>query len=215
MNNLSEHFSKLADLQYFDYKAFQSNEIVSKEVCGFVLSLALIYNDIKNIGFLIELLRTTKPKGSFVERKDWGEYNGINNFLEKLTMGILHELFNLIKDNKRILEDKFFKQIINSIRKDAKIAWQVLVDTSFEKYGNNKLAKDLMLVRNKISFHYDPKAIKQGYDYFFNDKKKWIRHIYHLEKICLNRDSTSQMQPEKAISNTYPTPMIQVFCLHQ
>ena len=211
MNNLSEHFSKLAELEYFDPQAFQADDTVSKEVCGFVLSLALIYNDIKNIILLTKLLENYKPEGSFVERKDWGEFNGIDDFLDRLTIGLLHELFCLIKDSKSVLEDKFFKQIINSIQKDAKTSWQVLVDTSFEKYSNNKLAKDLMLVRNKISFHYDPKAIKQGYDFFYNDFKimdkayisrgknmhesrfyfadaageSYIRHLYGEEDIAL------------------------------
>jgi len=46
------------------------------------------------------------------------------------------------------------------------------VHTSFEKYSDNKLAKDLMVIRNKVSFHYDPKAIKQGYDFFYDKVKK-------------------------------------------
>ena len=97
MNDLSEHFSKLANLQYFDPKAFQPDNNVSKEVCGFVLSLALIYNDIKNINLFFEILKGSKPQGSFIERKDWGEYNGITKFLDRLIIGSLHELFNLIK----------------------------------------------------------------------------------------------------------------------
>ena len=49
-----------------------------------------------------------------------------------------------------------------------------MVDTSFEKYSDNKLAKDLMIVRNKISFHYDPKAISKGYDFFYKNIKKMV-----------------------------------------
>ena len=171
MNGLSEHFSKLANLQYFDPKAFQSDNDVSKEVCGFVLSLALIYNDIKSTNLFIEILKGSKPQGSFIERKDWGEYNGTINFLDRLIIGLLHELFNLIKENKCVLEDNFFKEVIKSIRKDAKVSWKALVDTSFDKFSKNKLAKELMIVRNKISFHYDPKAIRKGYDFFYEDIK--------------------------------------------
>jgi|WetSurMetagenome_2_1015567.scaffolds.fasta_scaffold31157_4 hypothetical protein len=171
MNNLSEHFSKLAELQYFDHKAFQADDTVSNEVCGFILSLALIYNDLKNIILFTELLKSSKPEGSFVERKDWGEYYGLDNFLARSSIAILHELFGLIRNNKSVLEDKFFKQIIKNIRKGAKISWQILVDTSFEKYSNNKLSKDLMLIRNKIASHYDPKAIKLGYDFFYKQIK--------------------------------------------
>ncbi len=89
MNGLSEHFSKLANLQYFDPKAFQSDNDVSKEVCGFVLSLALIYNDIKNINLFIEIVENSRPQGLFEERKDWGEYCGLIIFLDRLIIGSL------------------------------------------------------------------------------------------------------------------------------
>lgn len=172
MNNLSEHFSKLANLQYFDPQAFQADNTVSKEVCSFVLSLALIYNDIKNTSLFIEILKKSKPPGTFEERKDWGEYNALINFIDRVTIGLLHELFRLIKDNKGVLEDKFFKEVIKSINKDAKKSWQALVDTSFEKSSDNKLSKDLMFIRNKVSFHYDPKAINKGYKHFYKNIKK-------------------------------------------
>jgi len=172
MNMLSDYFSKLANLEYFDPQAFQPDNNVSKEVCGFILSLALIYNDIKNISLFFELTSKSVPQGKFEERKEWGEYNGILNFLDRLIIGLLHELFRLIRENKGVIEDIYFKQIIRLIRKDAKISWQALVDTSFEKYSDNKLAKDLMVIRNKVSFHYDPKAIKQGYDFFYDKVKK-------------------------------------------
>lgn len=172
MNGLSEHFSKLATLQYFDPKAFQADSTVSKDVCGFVLSLALIYNDIKNIQLFMEILKKSKPTGIFEERKDWGEYNALLNFLDRVTIGSLHELFRLIKNNKGVLEDKIFKEIIKSINKDAKKSWQALVDTSFKKISDNKLAKDLMFIRNKVSFHYDPKAIIKGYEHFYKNIKE-------------------------------------------
>lgn len=172
MNNLSEHFSKLAKLEYFDPKAFQADSAVPKEVCGFVLSLALIYNDIKNTRVIIEVLKKSKPPGTFEERKDWGEYNALINFIDRVTIGSLHELFCLIKNNKGALEVKFFKEVIKSINKDAKNSWQALVDTSFEKISDNKLAKDLMLIRNKVSFHYDSKAINKGYENFYKNSKE-------------------------------------------
>ena len=172
MNDFSESFSRLADLQYVDFKAFQSDNIVSRKVCGFVLSLSLIYNDIKNTSLFHEILEKSKPPGTFEEKKDWGEYSALINFIGRVTIGSLHELFGLIKANKGILEDNFFKEVIKSINKDAKKSWQALVDTSFEKYGDNKLAKDLMFIRNKVSFHYDPKAINNGYEHFYKNIKK-------------------------------------------
>ena len=175
MSIFSDHFAKLANLQYFDYKAFYEDSLVSKEVCGFVLSLALIYNDIKNTGLLNEALNDSRPSGSYLERQDWGEYTAMLNFIDRISMGILHELFNLIKSHQNVLEDKFFKEVIKSINKDVKIFWKALVDTSLENYSNNKLAKDLMIIRNKISYHYDPKAISNGYKHIFENKENMMK----------------------------------------
>jgi len=110
MNSFSESFSRLADLQYFDPKAFQSDSNVSKEVCGFVLSLALIYNDLKNINLILEILEKSKPQGTFEERKDWGEYYGVLNYLDRINIGLLHELFNLIKKIKVYSKINFLKR---------------------------------------------------------------------------------------------------------
>lgn len=175
MNMFSNHYSNLADLEYFDPQAFQPDSNVSKELCGFILSLAFIYNDMKNISLFFELTSKSAPEGEFEERKDWGEFNGILNFLDRLIIGLLHELFRLIRDNKKVIDDIYFKQIIKSIRKDVKTSWQALVDTSFDRYSSNQLAKELMIIRNKVSFHYDPKVIKQGYDFFYDKVKKMNR----------------------------------------
>jgi hypothetical protein len=212
MNNLTEHFAKLANLEYFDPKAFEPDDNVSKEVCGFLLSLALIYNDIKNIALLFEVVKESKPDGNFVERKDWGEYNGIINFLNRINISILHELFCLIKENNKVLEDKFFKQIIKLMRKDAKASWQILVDTSLEKYTDNKLSKDLMIIRNKIASHYDPKAIKMGYDFFYDTLKLMDKaYISRGKNMPETRFYFGDAAGESYIKYLYGSPDISLF----
>jgi len=63
--------------------------------------------------------------------------------------------------------------VIKSIKRDAKRSWESLVDTSFGKdTGMDKISKYLILVRNKMSFHYDPKIIINGYNYFYEKIKE-------------------------------------------
>jgi hypothetical protein len=169
--SFSEHFSQLVSLQWFDPEAFKEDSEVSRDVCGFVLSLSLIYNDIKNTALLNRVLNESRPPEPITESKDWGEFSALENFIDRMTIGILHELFNLIKHTNKTLDDKYFKSVIKSIPKDFREYWQAIVETSFEGYSNNKLTKDLMVIRNKIGFHYDLKVILNGYKYFFENNK--------------------------------------------
>ena len=172
MSIVKNSFSELGTLEAFDPKAFYPDDKVSQNICGFVLSLALIYTDIKNISIFYETLVDSKPDGSFKIREDWGEYNGLMNYIDRQNIGVLHELFKLIDKSKKILEDLFFKSVIRSINKEAKKSWQDLVSASLNRSRNNKLAKDLMNIRNKISFHYDQKIILRGYNHCFQNIKK-------------------------------------------
>ena len=171
MKNFSDYFSELANLQWFEPEAFKENDDVPGEVCGFVLSLALIYNDIKNIAIFYHVIKESKPPEPIQESKEWGEFSALQNFIDRITIGILHELFNLIKTHEKVLKNKFFISIIKSIPKGPRNYWQAIVDSSFEKYNDNKLVKDLMIVRNKVAFHYDPKVILNGYRYFFENAR--------------------------------------------
>lgn len=50
-------------LETFDPAAFVGGEEVPQELCNFVLALALIYNDYKNLTYASLKLRESKPKG--------------------------------------------------------------------------------------------------------------------------------------------------------
>ncbi len=116
--NFSQHFSQLVNLQWFDPEAFKEDSEISRDVCGFVLSLSLIYNDIKNTALLNQVLNESRPPEPITESKDWGEFSALENFIDRMTIGILHELFNLIKHTNKTLNDKYFIQsVIKSIPK--------------------------------------------------------------------------------------------------
>ncbi len=65
----------LAPLEIFDPRAFQGDQDVPQELCGFVLSLALIYNDYKNIMHGVHGLEAAKPEGEFKFTGLWGTWS--------------------------------------------------------------------------------------------------------------------------------------------
>jgi hypothetical protein len=186
--SFSEHFSQLVSLQWFDPEAFKEDSEVSRDVCGFVLSLSLIYNDIKNTALLNRVLNESRPPEPITESKDWGEFSALENFIDRMTIGILHELFNLIKHTNKTLDDKYFKSVIKSIPKDFREYWQAIVETSFEGYSNNKLTKDLMVIRINI---------------FLKIISPKIKHIFPEGEICRNQDFILQMPLHRVVSNRY------------
>jgi superfamily I DNA/RNA helicase len=159
-------FSELAEMEIFDPRAFSPDENVSKEVCGFILSLALIYTDIKNLTMFYQATLESRPKGEFKLQKNWGEYIGLSRFLDRLNISALHELFKLIEREKDLLDDSFMKSLIRTLNKEARSAWKALVDASLLKVSSDKCSKELMFIRNKITFHYDRKIVLSGFEHF-------------------------------------------------
>lgn len=51
MKSFQDECSELAPLETFDPAAFLGDEAVPQELCNFILSLALIYNDCKDITY--------------------------------------------------------------------------------------------------------------------------------------------------------------------
>jgi len=187
LSYISNCFSRLSNLESFDKAAFYPDEKVSKDLCGFVLALSLVHTDVKSVSMLIGSVIDSKPDGEPEISKEWGEFNGLINFLNRLNISILHELFEFINHNKEILEDKYFKEVIRSIKKDVIESWNVLVDTALDRKSSNTFAKELMLIRNKISFHYDKKIIFKGYDFMFN-YRQYVKRGYISRG--LNMDQT-------------------------
>lgn len=168
MEFFEECFSELADLETFDPKVFLPDEEVSKDICGFILALALIYTDIKNLTMFYEVILKSKPGGEPKLQKNWGEYAGLVRFLDRLHISILHELFNLVARENNLLNDKYLINLIHTLNKGARIAWQALVDASLKKVSTNKFSEVLMFIRNKITFHYDRKIVLKGFEHYIN-----------------------------------------------
>ncbi len=173
---IKESLSKLSPLETFNKEAFIGDHEYGQDLCNFVLALSLIWNDTKNIMLFYEYLKDLKPKD--IEFSDpnampimpiWGEISGIKFYLEKSLIALIHELFSLIRNSKDVLESNSFKTIYKQLRRNCRESWDTII--SFASGGADSktpLGKALLMVRHKITNHYDKNEIFKGY------KKKFL-----------------------------------------
>lgn len=167
LTSLQKQLADLAPLDSFDPAAFVGDSDVPQELCNLVLTLALIYNDYKDISFAADCLQNDQPSPPQRENQGWGEWTGIYLHTVRLTVGLVHELLNLIADNPAAVANPFFISVLNRLDKRAREAWDTLADAALNSSAAGALGKALLLIRNKVAFHYDPKEVYRGYDTFF------------------------------------------------
>ncbi len=162
-----EECASLAPLETFDPAAFQADLKTPQSLCNFVLALALIYNDCKDtIGARVMLIQS-KPEGEYRVNRIWGTYYGMDLHLLRLFISLLHELFALIRDNREVLDHPLMIEVIRQLRANARAAWNELVNVALDATPKSELGRALLLIRNKVLFHYDPKCLFIGHSHHF------------------------------------------------
>jgi len=159
----------LVPVETFDPCAFVPDENHSPALCAFVLTLAAIYNDFKNIMLADHLLEKQRPPGSPAETAAWGEYNGFRSYLVRVLAGLFHELLGVVSRNKSVLSDRAFTEAVKHIPKSSRESWQAIADAAFTQPSQSDVTRSLLLARNKVIFHYDCKEILKGYNLRFAD----------------------------------------------
>jgi len=168
----------LADLESFDKRAFEADADVSQDVCNFVLTLALIFNDLKDLIYAHVSLNTQKPRGSFRISRLWGAYNGINMHLLRLMLGLFHEFIEFLKRSDKVLIDPFLQSVLKLLSKENRELWQTLVNIALDKQTITAENRFAFFVRNKLVFHYDPKEIFWGYNAFFSSNEQGAERAF-------------------------------------
>ena len=87
---IEESLKNLNPLESFNKNAFIADEKYEQELCNFILALALVWNDTKNLLLYYEYLKSLEPLDvskvedlKQLETPFWGELSGIKNYLEK------------------------------------------------------------------------------------------------------------------------------------
>lgn len=167
MTRFAEETAQLAPLQSFDPQAFVGDSNVPQYICNFVLALALVYNDCKNGIFSNLLLTEAKPVGAPQLSCSWGAYSGMKLHYVRLHFALIHELLKLIAANKATIKHPFFVSVIKLLPRTVRDSWDALVNASLQKPTSSPLNEVLLMIRNKVSFHYDPKELYRGYRWHF------------------------------------------------
>lgn len=159
----SKEVEKLAPLETFDPQVFQGDSKFPQSVCDIVLSLALVYNDLRDIFLGQVLLASVKPDSLAAITPERGQFSGLGLHLARLQAGLVRELTELIQDNQDVIASAPFQRLVSKLDKKAKASWKALVDASANKPAGSPLTMLLLLARNKVAFHYDRKVIGKGY----------------------------------------------------
>lgn len=168
----AEECSELGALETVDPEAFQGNEDVPQALCNFVLALALVFNDLRDLYLASILIQECKPSGLPQKARPWGYYSGLNLHVLRLIMSTIHELLNLIKAHESELNHPLFRKVVRSLPKPQRSDWDQVVRVGLGKTSTDeRLGKLLLKVRHKMVFHYDPKAVSNGYKNHFWEQR--------------------------------------------
>lgn len=166
---------ELAVLHTVDHNFLISTDPYEQKVCNLILTFAIIYNDFKNINWAYCYLPEGKPEESAEVSGYKGQYAAFKLHIFRLYISIMHELFNTIEKNKKILEHQLFKEIEQALPKDVKLQWESLKKFSIDNEFNddNDIKKILARIRNNLTFHYwqNLEVYRDGYKSCFEANK--------------------------------------------
>jgi len=57
--------------------------------------------------------------------------------------------------------------VIQKLSKQERESWDALASAALQKQTRSSLSKLLLMIRNKVSFHYDPKELYRGFRHHF------------------------------------------------
>lgn len=170
------HFN-LAPPVAFDPAVFYGGS----EADGFVLSLALVYNDLKQIEWTQQIVLGAAEAEVAAGP---GQVYGMGIWASRFTFALLHELFGAIKlaDSHGVLQCEEFRKCIEP--QEIASRWSMLM--RFAKGEDLDAAESAALVsyaemRNRGTYHYgDRGRLLEGYWRFFHDlpKTEFNRRAY-------------------------------------
>jgi hypothetical protein len=162
---------ELAPLVAYDPKLLCANsEHASAD--AFVLALALAFNDMKGIQWLIIQLDKCTPETVQVSAEN-GQWHGMRIQTTRLTLLVLHELLKAIRtaQDNGICDDPCFTTTMGRLDPRYVADWRELLELANETPGDSDIRRYIEQVRHNFSAHYyQPKALAGGYRTFFLDR---------------------------------------------
>jgi hypothetical protein len=157
------HVADLAGLETFPPKAFVAGAGASQDLCDFVVTLALVYNDLRDIHSGHMLLNDVQPPGPVAATKEWGQFLGLRLHVIRVQTGLIDELLGTVRRHADVLHEDTFKKVIRQLAQHVRAHWSAIESVASGKASGNTTAKALALIRNKVVYHYDVGAIGRAY----------------------------------------------------
>jgi len=147
---------QLPRLEHFDPAVFLPKNKSEEDVCAFILMLAHVYNDLRDVMFAYNLLYENVPQGKPSKTAEWGNYSGLKLHVLRLIQAHFRETLQLIRGRREVLASPMFQAIIQSLSKRDKQCWATLVEAAEGTAGTptNEFRVFLNEMRNKITSHY-------------------------------------------------------------
>lgn len=162
-----EYVKRLAALESFDANTFIADESTPQEVCNLVLTLALVFNDLRDLVRAQRCIREVHPSSTVVSTQ-LGEFYGLHAHWIRLMTGLLKALAEVIGENERTIGEPSFKKIIKSLSRTYRDAWQNTVAAALATTAKgDRFGRMIFFARNKVASHYDLKEIERGYRLMF------------------------------------------------
>lgn len=157
----------LGALESFDPKVLRPTDKDERKLCSFILSLALVYNDLKDCRLAFSALAPYLPTVATISAAA-GQGFGLQNHLSRHFYAVLYELIRLLKENSKLQDTAAFRKIISSLSKGDRAVWEELSELANGGPKTSGLLKALVRVRDNTAAHYyGLDGLAEGYDYFF------------------------------------------------
>ena len=169
--------NQLAPLESFDPSVFQGDAVISQKLCDFVLALTIAYNDLRDSTFALILLDDVVVNNDKIPTPQLGLRNGLKETVLRIHIGFINELLALVAANKVILDHQAFRSLVNKLSVKGKKSWASIQSAACDKKSNDPLVKALIIIRNKVAFHYDATQIGKAYKLAFLTKSEYDKPL--------------------------------------
>lgn len=171
-------FRDLANLEFVDASVFVGASDEEQAVCDFILALALVYNDLKDLLWAFVELKGRTPT-EFKPNAQVGQLNGMREHSVRLLYALHHELFQLIGKNPEPQGHQLFRNVLARVSSKARDHWARLVAAAAGKPKNDPLAMILVRVRDDLAAHYyGTKTLGRGFGRQYDGSGPWGRRLF-------------------------------------
>jgi hypothetical protein len=161
---------ELADLQTLPSNFLETDDVEKKSVGAFILTLSLIFNDLKTFSWLNEQI-IAGDSGIQELTAYNGQRSGFNLHMRRMIIGCLWEFLKAIKCNQDVLKHPEFLACLSKQTENVKKIWKTIVEHATEVEQKEPPKKTLgyllFAIRNATSFHYSYTG------HLYNGYEKW------------------------------------------